>query len=67
MAGVSSAEILATYCDNILKTRGGSEKLSEEATEITLEKVVFSFLHTANAFNVTYPFDADFNFIITGG
>ncbi|AEE31948.1 Cullin family protein [Arabidopsis thaliana] len=40
VAGASSAEILATYCDNILKTRGGSEKLSDEATEITLEKVV---------------------------
>ncbi|CAH8250975.1 unnamed protein product [Arabidopsis lyrata] len=40
VAGVSSAEILATYCDNILKTKGGSEKLSEEVTEITLEKVV---------------------------
>ncbi|KAL5560062.1 hypothetical protein UlMin_036273 [Ulmus minor] len=35
----SSAELLATFCDNILK-KGGSEKLRDEATEETLEKVV---------------------------
>ncbi|RWW67943.1 hypothetical protein BHE74_00024600 [Ensete ventricosum] len=33
----SSAELLATFCDNILK-KGGSEKLSDEAIEETLEK-----------------------------
>ena len=38
MAGSSSAELLATFCDNILK-KGGSEKLSDEAIEDTLEKV----------------------------
>ena len=38
VAGFSSAEILATFCDNILK-KGGSEKLSDEAIEETLEKV----------------------------
>ncbi|KAI9122997.1 hypothetical protein K1719_005886 [Acacia pycnantha] len=37
--GSSSAELLATFCDNILK-KGGSEKLSDEAIEETLEKVV---------------------------
>ncbi|XP_075483477.1 cullin-1-like isoform X1 [Primulina tabacum] len=39
VAGVSSAELLASYCDNILK-KGGSEKLSDEAIEETLDKVV---------------------------
>ncbi|KAH9626689.1 hypothetical protein KSS87_021588 [Heliosperma pusillum] len=39
VAGSSSAELLATFCDNILK-KGGSEKLSDEAIEDSLEKVV---------------------------
>ncbi|KDO75173.1 hypothetical protein CISIN_1g003927mg [Citrus sinensis] len=39
VAGSSSAELLATFCDNILK-KGGSEKLSDEAIEEMLEKVV---------------------------
>ncbi|KAF7804825.1 cullin-1 [Senna tora] len=39
VAGSSSAELFATFCDNILK-KGGSEKLSDEAIEETLEKVV---------------------------
>ncbi|KAI4349627.1 hypothetical protein L6164_010192 [Bauhinia variegata] len=39
VAGSSSAELLATFCENILK-KGGSEKLSDEAIEETLEKVV---------------------------
>ncbi|KAJ7977521.1 cullin 1 [Quillaja saponaria] len=39
VAGCSSAELLATFCDNILK-KGGSEKLSDEAVEDMLEKVV---------------------------
>ncbi|KAF5736967.1 cullin-like protein1 [Tripterygium wilfordii] len=39
VAGSSSAELLATFCDNILK-KGGSEKLSDEVIEETLEKVV---------------------------
>lgn len=38
VAGTSSAELLAAFCDNILK-KGGSEKLSDEAIEETLEKV----------------------------
>jgi cullin 1 len=48
VSGSTSAELLATFCDNILK-KGGSEKLSDEAIEDTLEKVhpsvcfVFSF------------------------
>ncbi|KAL2535560.1 Cullin-1 [Forsythia ovata] len=37
VAGFSSAELLASYCDNILK-KGGSEKLSD--IEETLDKVV---------------------------
>ncbi|XP_038877979.1 cullin-1-like [Benincasa hispida] len=39
VAGSSSAELLSTFCDNILK-KGGSEKLSDEAIEETLEKIV---------------------------
>ncbi|KAL3351512.1 hypothetical protein AABB24_019887 [Solanum stoloniferum] len=38
-AGCSSAELLVSYCDNILK-KGGSEKLSDDAIEETLDKVV---------------------------
>lgn len=38
VAGITSAELLAAFCDNILK-KGGSEKLSDEAIEETLEKV----------------------------
>ncbi|OIW06777.1 hypothetical protein TanjilG_11502 [Lupinus angustifolius] len=39
VAGCSSAELLATFCDNLLK-KGGSEKLSDEAIDETLDKVV---------------------------
>ncbi|AES82101.2 cullin 3B [Medicago truncatula] len=39
VAGSSSAELLSSFCDNILK-KGGSEKMSDEAIEETLEKVV---------------------------
>uniref|UniRef100_A0A803KZQ6 Cullin family profile domain-containing protein n=1 Tax=Chenopodium quinoa TaxID=63459 RepID=A0A803KZQ6_CHEQI len=39
VAGSTSAELLATFCDNILK-KGGSEKLSDEAIEDSLDKVV---------------------------
>ncbi|KAI7990809.1 Cullin-1 [Camellia lanceoleosa] len=39
VSGFSSAELLASFCDNILK-KGGSEKLSDEAIEDTLDKVV---------------------------
>ncbi|XP_028054488.1 cullin-1-like isoform X1 [Camellia sinensis] len=37
--GCSSAELLASFCDNILK-KGGNEKLNDEAIEDTLDKVV---------------------------
>ncbi len=33
----SSAELMASFCDNLLK-KGGSEKLSDEAIEDTLDK-----------------------------
>ncbi|GJS89416.1 cullin-1 isoform X1 [Tanacetum coccineum] len=39
ICGSYSAELLATFSDNILK-KGGSEKLSDEAIEDTLKKVV---------------------------
>lgn len=42
VAGSSSAELLATFCDNILK-KGGSEKLSDEDIEESLEKVLVLF------------------------
>uniref|UniRef100_R7WA52 Cullin-1 n=1 Tax=Aegilops tauschii TaxID=37682 RepID=R7WA52_AEGTA len=42
VSGSSSAELLATFCDNILK-KGGSEKLSDEAIEDTLEKTLVDF------------------------
>ena len=38
VTGRSSAELLITFCDNIFK-KGGSEKLSVEAIEESLEKV----------------------------
>jgi len=41
VAGCSSAELLASYCDNILK-KGGSEKLSDDAIEETLDKVALT-------------------------
>ncbi|XP_054804609.1 cullin-1-like [Prosopis cineraria] len=40
VAGIPSAELLATFCDNVLKKGGESEKLSDEEIERTLEKVV---------------------------
>ena len=42
VAGNTGAELLATFCDNILK-KGSSEKLSDEAIEYTLEKVAPAF------------------------
>jgi len=39
VSGSSSAELLASFCDNLLK-KGGPEKLSDEAIEDVLEKVV---------------------------
>ena len=51
VAGISSAEILAIFCDSILK-RGGSEKLSDEAIEEIHEKVdlMDCFLKTLHNF-----------------
>lgn len=47
VVGSTSAELLATFCDNLLK-KGGSEKLSDEAIEETLEKVwlFLSYINT---------------------
>ncbi|TVU20870.1 hypothetical protein EJB05_30471 [Eragrostis curvula] len=39
VAGCTSAELLASYCDSILR-KGGIEKLSDESIEENLEKVV---------------------------
>jgi cullin 1 len=52
VAGCSSAESLAAFCDNILR-KGGSEKLSDEAVEETLDKVLllrFSSSQISNLF-----------------
>ncbi|PWA56190.1 cullin [Artemisia annua] len=38
VAGCSTAELLSAYCDNIHK-KGGTEKLSDEAIEETLDKI----------------------------
>ncbi|KAL5158191.1 Cullin-1 [Glycine soja] len=60
VAGSSSAELLATFCDNILK-KGGSEKLSDEAIEETLEKAIhqsmctiYLYKHDACGFEIEY-------------
>ncbi|KAL3351525.1 hypothetical protein AABB24_019887 [Solanum stoloniferum] len=54
-AGCSSAELLASYCDNILK-KGGSEKLSDDAIEETLDKVVkcLAFISDKDLFAAFY-------------
>lgn len=39
IAGSSSSELLANFCDNVLK-KGGCERLSDDAIEDSLEKVV---------------------------
>ncbi|KAL5541814.1 hypothetical protein UlMin_009524 [Ulmus minor] len=49
VAGSSSAELLATFCDNILK-KGGSEKLSDKAIEETLEKVMKLFAYISDKY-----------------
>jgi len=39
VAGCTSAELMATFCNNLLK-KGGTEKMSDDETELQLEKVV---------------------------
>eukprot|EP00192_Tetraselmis_astigmatica_P006584 CAMPEP_0117662932 /NCGR_PEP_ID=MMETSP0804-20121206/8315_1 /TAXON_ID=1074897 /ORGANISM="Tetraselmis astigmatica, Strain CCMP880" /LENGTH=747 /DNA_ID=CAMNT_0005469861 /DNA_START=284 /DNA_END=2527 /DNA_ORIENTATION=+ len=39
VTGSSSAELMANFCDNLLK-KGGTEKLSDDEIEATLDKVV---------------------------
>lgn len=39
VAGTSTAELFANFCDNLLK-KGGGEKISDEDIEATLEKLV---------------------------
>jgi cullin 1 len=52
--GSSMPELLASYCDNLLK-KGGA-KLEEEQIEERLEKVVqlFSYLQDKDMFNEYY-------------
>ncbi|KAK9083871.1 hypothetical protein Scep_030342 [Stephania cephalantha] len=60
VGGSSSAELLATFCDNILK-KGGSEKLSDEAIEETLEKAsILSLYNTISNFGkrVSFAFES---------
>ncbi|KAI9114468.1 hypothetical protein K1719_014696 [Acacia pycnantha] len=42
---ISSSELVSTFCDNILKKGGGSEKLSDVAIDETLEKVVYLLVY----------------------
>ena len=64
VAGSSSAELLATFCDNILK-KGGSEKLSDEAIEDTLEKVgLFSLTHSFIHFQFLLKSILNFNILL---
>lgn len=51
VAGSTGAELLASYCDSLLK-KGGNKKLSEEAMENTLEKVMklLAYLHDKDMF-----------------
>mmetsp|Transcript_133 Transcript_133/g.406 ORF Transcript_133/g.406 Transcript_133/m.406 type:complete len:742 (+) Transcript_133:275-2500(+) len=53
--GSNSAELLATFCDNLLK-KGGSEKLSDEAIESTLENVVrlLAYINDKDMFSEFY-------------
>jgi len=55
VAGASSAELMASFCDNLLK-KGGSEKLSDEAIEEILEKVVklLAYISDKDLFNEFY-------------
>ncbi|GAX74529.1 hypothetical protein CEUSTIGMA_g1978.t1 [Chlamydomonas eustigma] len=55
VAGASSAELMASFCDNLLK-KGGSEKLSDEAIEETLDKVVklLAYISDKDLFNEFY-------------
>ncbi|KAK4264654.1 hypothetical protein QN277_025800 [Acacia crassicarpa] len=45
VTGISSSELVSTFCDNILKKGGGSEKLSDEAIDEILEKVVYLLVY----------------------
>ncbi|PON70018.1 Cullin-like [Parasponia andersonii] len=68
--GTSSAEIFATFCDEILKNAGG-EKLSDEVIEETLENVAkmlvyildkdlfFEFYHKMLAPRLLFPRSTD--------
>ncbi|XP_039162494.1 cullin-1 isoform X1 [Eucalyptus grandis] len=55
VGGSSIAELLATFCDDILK-KGSSEKLGNEATEEMLEKVVklLSYISDKDLFSEYY-------------
>ncbi|KAI9114360.1 hypothetical protein K1719_014588 [Acacia pycnantha] len=45
VAGIPSVELVAAFCDTILKKGGGSEKQSDEAIDETLEKVVYLLVY----------------------
>ncbi|GAX75998.1 hypothetical protein CEUSTIGMA_g3441.t1 [Chlamydomonas eustigma] len=55
VAGTCSAELMASFCDNLLK-KGGSEKLSDEAIEETLDKLVklLAYISDKDMFNEFY-------------
>ncbi|KAI9124886.1 hypothetical protein K1719_004213 [Acacia pycnantha] len=45
VTSILSSELVSTFCDNILKKGGGSEKLSDVAIDETLEKVVYLLVY----------------------
>ena len=53
VAGNTRAELLATFCDNLLK-KGSNEKLSDEDTEETLEKVGPAFFWDYRNYKITW-------------
>ncbi|KAK4264624.1 hypothetical protein QN277_025777 [Acacia crassicarpa] len=48
VAGIPSVELVAAFCDNMLKKGGGSEKLSDEAIDETQEKVVYLLVYNTD-------------------
>ncbi|CAM6081663.1 unnamed protein product [Calypogeia fissa] len=51
-AGVSSAEVLATFCDILLREEGKSRQMSDDTIEETLEKVIkfISYIYDKDLF-----------------
>ncbi|MCH87888.1 cullin-1, partial [Trifolium medium] len=61
VAGSSSADLLSSFCDKILK-KGGSEKMSDEVIEDTLDKVAFDHLCFLHRFCISIVLPKLWNF-----